>query len=99
MCALKRGNPDFRVHTFTFVLIGILHRLVNDTANSVCRLPLHPLGGVGVGIQREPRAVVAQGVREGFHIYTVLQRQGGEGMPKLVEAENEGILVEVENGT
>lgn len=57
-----------------------LHRMVDHTADGVRRFPLHPLGGVGVGVQREPCAVVAQGVREGFHIYTVLQRQGGEGM-------------------
>ena len=57
-----------------------LHCLIYHAPDGVCRLPLHPLCGVGVGIQREPRAVVAQGVREGFHIYTVLQRQGGEGM-------------------
>lgn len=75
------------------------HRLINHTPDSIRRLPLHPLGGVGIGVQCEPRAVMAQGVGQGFHIHSVLQRQRGKRMPKLVEAENEGILVEVENGT
>ena len=34
---------------------------------------------------------------QGLHIHPVLQGHGGEGVPKLVEAENEAILVEVEN--
>ena len=58
-----------------------LHCLVDNVADGVRRLPLHLLGGVGVGVQREACAVVPQGVGEGFHIHTVLQRQGCEGMP------------------
>ena len=42
-----------------------LHRLVDHVPNGV-RLPLHPLGGVGVGVQREACAVVAQCVGEGL---------------------------------
>lgn len=48
------------------------HRLVDDAADCIRCLPPHPLGGVGVGIQREPCAVVAQGIREDFHVYAVL---------------------------
>lgn len=50
------------------------HRPVNYVADGVCRFPLHPLSGVGVGVQRESRAVVAQGVGQGFHVHAVLQR-------------------------
>ena len=31
-----------------------LHRLADDRADGVCRLPPHPLGGMGVGVQGEP---------------------------------------------
>ena len=34
-----------------------------------------------------------------FEVIPGLNRHNCAGMPKLVEAENEGILVEVENGT
>lgn len=56
----------------------VLHCLVDHTADGVRRLPFHPLGRVGVGVQGEARAVVAQGIREGFHVHAVLQRQGGK---------------------
>lgn len=56
----------------------VLHCLVDHTADGVRCLPLHPLGDVGVGVQGETCAVVAQSVGQGFHIYTVLQRQGCE---------------------
>ena len=36
---------------------------------------------MGVGVQCEARAVVAQGVGKGLHIHTVLEGQCGEGMP------------------
>ena len=42
---------------------------------------------------------MAQHGREGLHIHAALQRQSREGMEKLVEAENEAILVAVENET
>ena len=49
------------------------HHLVNNTADSIRRFPLHPLSGVGVSIQREACAVVAQRVGERFHVYAVLE--------------------------
>ena len=39
-----------------------LHRLVDDAADGVCRLPAHPLSGVGVSVQGEPCGVMPQGV-------------------------------------
>ena len=54
---------------------------------------------MGVGAQGEARVVVPQHTGNRLDIHAVLQRQGGEGVSKLVEAENEAILVEVENGT
>ena len=43
---------------------------------------------MGVGIQGETGAEVAQDGRDSFHVYPILQGQSGEGVPKLVEAEN-----------
>ena len=57
------------------------HRLVDDVSDSIRCFPLHPLSGVGVGIQRGARAVVTQRVGEGLHIHTVLERQRSESVP------------------
>ena len=54
---------------------------------------------MGVGVKGEAGGVVAQHSGDGLDVHTVLQCQGCEGVPKLVEAENEAIRVEVENGT
>lgn len=40
---------------------------------------------MGVGIQGETSAEVAENGRDGFHVYPVLQGQGGEGVPQIVE--------------
>ena len=57
------------------------HRLVDNIADGVRLLPFHPLSGVGVGVQREARTVMAQRVGEGLHVHIVLERQCGEGVP------------------
>ena len=45
------------------------------------RLPLGGGGHMGVGVQGEPGAVVAQHAGHRFHVHPVLQGQGGEGVP------------------
>ena len=70
-----------------------------ETPHRVRRLLLHGGRDVGVGVQGEPGGVVSQHGGEGFDVYPVLQGQDRECVSKLVEAENEGILVEVENRT
>ena len=67
-----KGRKKFPFLTCSFFASVFLHRLVDDAADCIRRLPPHPLCGVGVGVQREARTVVAQRVGEGFHIYTVL---------------------------
>ena len=57
------------------------HHLINDISDGIRRLPLHPLSGVGVGVQCKSRAVVTQRVGEGLHIHAVLKGQRGEGVP------------------
>lgn len=74
------GIPSPLLFNFMF---RCLHRLVDHTADGVRRLPFHPLGRVGIGVQGEARAVVAQGIREGFHVHAVLQRQGCERMSRV----------------
>lgn len=64
-----------------FSEIFLLHRLTDDRADGVRRILLHLGCGVGVGVEGEACGVVAQGSREGFHVYAVLEGQGGEKMP------------------
>ena len=57
------------------------HRLVYDVPDGIRRFPLHPLGGVGIGIQCESRRVMTQGVGERLHVHAVLEGQRGKGVP------------------
>ena len=66
--------------------LTFLHRLADDCADGVRRTLLHLDGGVGVGVEREPCGVVAQGSGEGLHVYAVLEGQGGEKMPHVVKS-------------
>ena len=52
---------------------------------------------MGVGVQREACGVVTEHRGHGFYIHAVLQGHGGEGVPKLVEAENRALLVVAES--
>ena len=49
------------------------------------RLPLGRDCHMGVGIQGEPGAVVTQHAGHRFHVHPVLQGQGGEGVPQIME--------------
>ena len=78
-CAGRSGRgPLASPALFTF---ACLHRLVDYIPDGVRRLPLHPLSGMGIGIQREARRVVAQCVGESLHIHAILQGERGEGIP------------------
>ena len=46
------------------------------------RLELRVGGDVGVGVQREPRRVVAQHTADGLDVHAVLERHRGEGVYK-----------------
>ena len=72
--------------------------LCHEISHRLRRLVLHLPGGVGVDSKRESSVVVAQHTADGFHVHSVLEGQSCESVSKLVDAENDGILVEVENG-
>ena len=57
------------------------HLLADDPADGVCGILLHLGRGMGVGVQGEPRRIVAQRAGQRFHVYPAFQRQRGEGVP------------------
>ena len=61
------------------------HLLADDPADGVCGVLLHLRRGVSVGVQREPRRVVAQRAGQRFHVYPAFQRQRGEGVAQVME--------------
>ena len=73
-------SGDF--HSYSF---RILHHLFHEAAHLLRCLFLHLPSGVGVGTQSEACVIVPQHRGDCFHVYTILQRHGGEGMPQIVE--------------
>ena len=61
------------------------HLLADDPTDGVRCVLSHLRSGVGVGIQREPRRVVAQRAGQRFHVHPAFQRQRGEGVSEVVE--------------
>ena len=61
------------------------HLLADDPADGVGGILLHLRRGVGVGVQREARRVVAQRAGQRFHIHPAFQRQRGEGVAQVME--------------
>ena len=61
------------------------HLLADDPADGVCRVLLHLGCGVGVGVQGEPRRIVAQRAGQRFHVHPAFQGQRGEGMSEVME--------------
>ena len=64
-----------------------LSDLLHEAAHGGSRLVLLLASGVGVGAQGETGVEVAQHGGHCFHIHTVLQRCGGEGVTEIVESE------------
>ena len=67
------------------MLCLLLHLLTNSGTNGVRRILLHLGRGVGVGVQREARRVVAQRTGQRFHVHSAFQRQRGEGMAEVMK--------------
>ncbi len=62
-----------------------------------CLFAAHVQMGINVGSGR--KIAVTKPKLDLLETDPIGQKQAGAAVPKLVEAENEGILVEVENGT
>ena len=71
-----------------------LSNLLHEAAHSGSGFVLFLASGVGVGPQSEPSVEVAQHGGHCFHIHTVLQGRGSEGVTEIVESEvfQSGIL-------
>ena len=66
----------------------ILLRLLGDEAtHPLGGVPLHLPGDVGVGVQREACAVVAQDAGDCLGVHSLLDRQRGEGVSQPVEGD------------
>ena len=71
-------KKDFLSGVFFFLYLS---DLLHEVAHGGSRLVLLLASGVGVGAQGEPGVEVAQHEGYCFHIHTVLQRRGSEGVP------------------
>ena len=63
----------------------LLDRLSHEGSHSLGGILLHFIGHVGVGVQGEARAVMAQDAGHCFGIYALLDGQGCEGVTQAME--------------
>ena len=91
-------KPFFLSGVFFFLSLS---DLLHEAAHGGGRLVLLLTRGVGVGPQGEPGVEVAQHRGYCFHIHTVLQGRGSEGVTEIMESEvlqpsvHQDLLVEV----
>ena len=64
----------------------LLTHTVTHTRKCADRFKEYRRGGVGVGAKGESGVVVAQHAADGFDVYSVLKRQGCEGVSEIMEA-------------
>ena len=74
--------PAWRFRRF-FGLHDLCHKISHCLRRPVLLLP----GGVGVGTESETRVVMAQHTGDRFHVHAVLEGQGCECVPQVVEAD------------
>ena len=75
--------PDRKKSFLSGAFFLFLSNLFHKTAHSGGCLVLFLPGGVGVGPQGEPGVEVAQHGGYCFHIHTVLQGRGSEGVTEI----------------
>lgn len=59
---------------------------LHEAADLLRRTPLHLVGDVGIGVEGEPGAEVAQHTGQGLHIHAAGEGHGGKSMPQIMEA-------------
>ena len=64
-----------------------LHTSRDQVSHCCGCLLLHPVGCVGIGAEREARIVVTQHSTHGLDVHAVLEHQGSERVPNIVEAD------------
>ena len=88
MARKYRTGPDRIFPVWPCIFLPYLpHLLADDPTDGVCGILLHLGRGVSVGVQREPRRVVAQGTGQRFHIHAAFQRQRCEGVAQIVKTD------------
>ena len=84
---VERGaDGRFRLLSGTLVFLFCLHDLSHEAAHRLRCLILFLPCCVSVGSQGESRIVVSQHAADGFDVYSVLKRQGCEGVSEIVKA-------------
>ena len=73
--------PGWFARYFLFPILYFLHRLSHEAAHPLGGILLHLPGDVGVGVQSETRAVVAQDAGDCLGVHALLDGQRGEGVP------------------
>lgn len=58
---------------------------LHEAADFLRRTLLHIVGDMGVGVQREAGAVVAQHTGQSFHIHAVGDGKGRVGVPEIIK--------------
>ena len=76
-----------RFPAWLFIAFLSLHDLSHKISYRLRRPILLLSGGVGVGAKGEARIVVTQHTADRFHIHAVLEGQGRECVPQVVEAD------------
>ena len=85
------GFKEYRRGSFCF-LSGIfasffcLHHLRHEAAHRLCGFVLLLPCGVGVGSQGKACIIVSQHAADGFDVYSVLKRQGCEGVSEVMKS-------------
>ena len=83
----KCGSTGLVRSVLPHSFLCFLHRLGDEAAHPLGGVLLHLPGHVGVGVQGEPRTVVAQDAGHRFGVHALLDRQSCIGVSQPVEGD------------